>query len=205
MTDYLLTFLRHGQSAGNKKNYFQGQSDTLLTDAGRGQVKRLIDCWQTENKHFDKVISSPLIRARTTAELIAEAQGLQVEIDPLWIERDTGKLTEVDRDEARSLPFFNENYTPFSVMGENGEGDWLLFTRACKALNSILSRPSGIYLIVSHGGLLNQVLRVIVGVVPQPNSMGVSFYLDNTGYATVAVNLAEYRWRIMALNDTHHL
>ena len=205
MGDYNFTFLRHAQSFGNKENYFQGQSDTPLTEAGLCQVQRLIGYWQEQNRQFTQVICSPLTRARTTAEMIANAFNLLVEVDPLWLERDTGKLTQLDREVAREMPFFNEYYTPFMPMGETGEGDWHLFMRACKGLDNLLSRPKGAYLVVSHGGLLNQVLRAIAGVVPQPISMGVVFHLDNTGYATVSLNLSDYRWIIRGLNDTHHL
>ena len=205
MSDYHFTFLRHAQSFGNNQNYFQGQSDTPLTEVGLHQVQRLIECWKAQKKQFTSVICSPLTRARTTAEMIASSFNLSVEVDPLWIERDTGKLTQLDRETAREMPFFNEYYTPFNPMGETGEGDWHLFMRACKGLDSLLSHPKGAYLVVSHGGLLNQVLRAIAGVVPQAISMGVVFHLDNTGYATVSLNLSDYRWKISGLNDTHHL
>jgi broad specificity phosphatase PhoE len=182
---YTFVFLRHGESFGNTENYFQGRSDTSLTERGQDQTSRLAKRWSTEKKSFKKIISSPLTRAIITAEVIGNTLGVPVEIDPIWVERDTGKLTQVDRNNTDDLPFFHNFYTPFDQMGETGEGDWDLYLRACAGIKSLVDRPSGSFLVVSHGGLLNQVMRAISGVTPQPNTMGVQFRFDNTGFTTV--------------------
>lgn len=202
---YSFVFLRHGESLGNTENYFQGRSDTFLTEKGKRQVQMLVERWSDENKSFDKIISSPLSRARITAEAIGTSLGVPVEIDPVWVERDTGKLTQVDRNHTDDLPFFHDFYTPFDQMGETGEGDWDLYLRACAGIRSLVSQPQGSYLVVSHGGLLNQVMRAISGVSPQPNTMGVQFRFDNTGFTTVTYDPSSYRWTITCMNDTHHL
>jgi len=202
---YSFVFLRHGESLGNTENYFQGQSDTLLTEKGQRQVQRLAERWSDEKISFDKLFSSPLSRARITAEAIGTALGVPVEIDPVWVERDTGKLTQVDRNHTFDLPFFHDFYTPFDQMGETGEGDWDLYLRACAGIRNLVNRPPGSYLVVSHGGLLNQVMRAISGVTPQPNTMGVQFRFDNTGFTTVTYDPSSYRWTITCMNDTHHL
>jgi broad specificity phosphatase PhoE len=202
---YTFVFLRHGESFGNTENYFQGRSDTSLTERGQDQTSRLAKRWSTEKKSFKKIISSPLTRAIITAEVIGNTLGVPVEIDPIWVERDTGKLTQVDRNNTDDLPFFHNFYTPFDQMGETGEGDWDLYLRACAGIKSLVDRPSGSFLVVSHGGLLNQVMRAISGVTPQPNTMGVQFRFDNTGFTTVTYYPSSYRWTISSMNDTHHL
>ena len=202
---YTFVFLRHGESFGNTENYFQGRSDTSLTERGQDQTSRLAKRWSTEKKSFKKIISSPLTRAIITAEVIGNTLGVPVEIDPIWVERDTGKLTQVDRNNTDDLPFFHNFYTPFDQMGETGEGDWDLYLRACAGIKSLVDRPSGSFLVVSHGGLLNQVMRAISGVIPQPNTMGVQFRFDNMGFTTVTYDPSSYRWTISSMNDTHHL
>jgi broad specificity phosphatase PhoE len=202
---YTFVFLRHGESFGNTENYFQGRSDTSLTERGQGQIRKLTERWSTEKKSFDKIISSPLTRARITANAIGTVLSAPVEIDKIWVERDTGKLTQVDRNKTDDLPFFHDFYTPFDQMGETGEGDWDLYLRACAGIGSLVRRPPGSYLVVSHGGLLNQVMRAISGVSPQPNTMGVQFRFDNTGFTTVTYDPSSYRWTIISMNDTHHL
>ncbi|RPI31749.1 MAG: histidine phosphatase family protein, partial [Chloroflexota bacterium] len=70
---YHLILLRHGESVGNANGVYQGQADFELSDLGRRQAQALAERWVAEEKTFDLVISSPLLRARQTAEIIAEA------------------------------------------------------------------------------------------------------------------------------------
>ena len=202
---YEITFLRHGESQANLAGYFQGQSDTSLTDKGIAQVQSLIQRWLSEQIQFDLLISSPLLRAKQTAEMISQAFNTPIEVNDLWLERDTGELTGVDRKEATKLDYFKDFYTPFDLMGRTGEGDWALFLRAGQALADILKRDPGKYLVVSHGGIMNQALRAISGVLPQANSMGVQYSFVNTSFATVHYYPDNYRWQILGINDHSHV
>lgn len=63
-----LIFVRHGQTDFNKKGIVQGQEkDIPLNDDGRAQVEKTAT---TITKNVDRIISSPLARARETAEII---------------------------------------------------------------------------------------------------------------------------------------
>ena len=70
---FYITLLRHGESVGNAESRWQGQSDFPLTDKGRAQARMLAERWQRENVKFDFLVTSPLTRARETAEIIASA------------------------------------------------------------------------------------------------------------------------------------
>jgi broad specificity phosphatase PhoE len=95
--------------------------------------------------------------------------------------------------------------TPFSaIVGDEGEGDWALYLRAGQALHILLRRKPGKYLVVSHGGLLNQVMYAIVGITPQANFSGPRFRFRNTGFAHVSYLPHSHRWQIDALNDRSH-
>lgn len=202
---YEFTFLRHGESHANLAGYFQGQSNTSLTERGKAQVESLIKRWIAEQVNFDLIISSPLSRALQTAEMISQALNTPLEINDIWLERDTGELTGVDRNEATKLDYFKDFYTPFDLMGKTGEGDWALFLRAGKGIADLLKRPPGKYLVVSHGGIMNQALRAISGVTPQPNSMGVQYGFVNTSFAKVHYYPDTYRWHILTINDHTHI
>ena len=89
--------------------------------------------------------------------------------------------------------------------GGEGEGDWALFLRAGQALHSLLRRPAGSYLIVSHGGLLNQLMNAIIGIAPHVDPSGVRFRFENTAFARVTYIPFQHRWTIDALNDRGHL
>ena len=201
---YNFVFLRHGESIGNAQARWQGQSDYALTEKGRAQAQALAKRWKSEGMKFDLIIASPLVRAKETAEIIASALGQDVEFDPILLERHIGEMEGLTAEEVRKRP--QPPYvTPYDPIGGEGEGDWALFLRAGQALHSLLRRPPGSYLIVSHGGLLNQLMNAIVGIAPHVDPSGVRFRFENTAFARVIYFPYQHRWAIDALNDRAHL
>lgn len=82
----MLILLRHGRTAANARGLLQGRVDLDLDDLGRRQAVAAAE-WIGD---VDRVISSPLQRARQTAE----ALGRRVEIDERFIELDYGEWEE---------------------------------------------------------------------------------------------------------------
>ncbi|MGI6740064.1 MAG: histidine phosphatase family protein [Brevefilum sp.] len=205
MNNFTLTFLRHGESLGNLKGFYQGGRDFPLTPRGMDQVRRLISRWQLDGTRFDRVITSPLKRALDTAEMIGEAFKCRVEVDSAWQERNMGQLTGITRYEAIKKKKKPEFFTPYNNIGETGEGDWALYLRAGRAIQAILDRPPARYLIVSHGGILNQALHVIFGMTPQANGQGTHFRFVNTAFSTIHYAPAQHKWVVWGLNDFTHL
>lgn len=201
---YHFVFLRHGESIGNAQSRWQGRSEYPLTDRGRAQAQALAERWKAERAKFDLIVASPLGRARETAEIIASALGAKIEFDPILLERHIGEMEGLTADEVRNRP--RPPYvTPYDSIGGEGEGDWALFLRAGQALHSLLRRPAGSYLIVSHGGLLNQLMNAIIGIAPHVDPSGVRFRFENTAFARVTYFPYKHRWAIDALNDHAHL
>jgi broad specificity phosphatase PhoE len=202
---YEIIFLRHGESVGNAESRWQGQAEFPLTDKGREQAQALADRWKAEGRHFDRIISSPLERARVTAEIVAGSLGMAVETDPIWMERNIGEIAGMTGEEVSKRLPDRRFVTPFSaIVGDEGEGDWALYLRAGQALHILLRRKPGKYLVVSHGGLLNQVMYAIVGITPQANFSGPRFRFKNTGFAHVSYLPHSHRWQIDVLNDRLH-
>lgn len=201
---FFITLLRHGESVGNAESRWQGQADFPLTERGRAQAQALAERWKREQAQFDHVISSPLTRTKETADIIASALNLKVELDPLWLERDNGEFSGLTADEVRESFIRPDFTTPYDPVGFDGEGDWELFLRAGQALHELLKREPARYLIVSHGGLLNQVMHAIVGVAPQANDAGTRFRFGNTAFAQLIYFPHRHRWAIDRLNDHVH-
>lgn len=201
---YQFVFLRHGESIGNAQSRWQGQSDYALTEKGRAQAQALAKRWKSEGVKFDLIVASPLVRAKETAEIIASALGAKVEFDPILLERHIGEMEGLTAEEVRKKPQ-PPFVTPYDFIGGEGEGDWALFLRAGQALQRLLRRPAGSYLIVSHGGLLNQLMNAIVGIAPHVDPSGVRFRFENTAFARVIYFPYQHRWAIDALNDRAHL
>jgi 2,3-bisphosphoglycerate-dependent phosphoglycerate mutase len=203
-TIYHLTLLRHGESQGNFEGRHQGQADFPLTDLGREQAKTLLSRWKSEGKEFVLVISSPLARARVTAEIISAGLNVPLEFDPLWMERDNGLMAGLSPEEVRQTlpqPTFVHPYQP---IGQTGESQWQLYLRAGLALQSLFSHPPGKYLIVSHGGFLNMFFYAVLGIAPQPNFHGPRFRFNNSAFATLSYNPASHHWYILGVNDHLH-
>jgi 2,3-bisphosphoglycerate-dependent phosphoglycerate mutase len=201
---YQITLLRHGESQGNFEGKHQGQADFPLTDRGRDQSKALLDRWKSEAKVFDLVTSSPLARARETAEIIASGLNVPLELDSLWMERDNGLMAGLTEEEVQETlpqpPFIH----PYQAIGQTGESQWELYLRAGRAVQSLFCHTPGSYLIVSHGGLLNMFFYAILGIAPQPNFHGPRFRFNNSAFATLSYNPASHRWYILGVNDHQH-
>ena len=139
-----IIFLRHGESVGNAERRWQGQADYPLTERGRQQAQALADRWLAEGRTFDCILTSPLKRARETADIIAEALDLPIEADPIWEERNIGEVAGMTGEEVNRR-FPNRDFiTPFSaIVGDQGEGNWELYLRAGRALHDLLRRGPG--------------------------------------------------------------
>lgn len=104
----MLVLLRHGQSEANAAGELVGRRDPPLTELGSRQAElagRLLARERTAASHPNpvSVVSSPLRRARATAELVSLALGArEVEIEERLVELDYGALdglrpAEVDK------------------------------------------------------------------------------------------------------------
>ena len=199
-----LTLLRHGESAGNAGSIYQGQKDYPLTEKGLLQAQLLGERWKAEGVTFDRILSSPLMRALQTAEAIAACLSTEIELDDQWMERDFGRLTGLTDDEAAERyprPMFIGLYDPIAVTGES---QWGLYLRAGRAVQELTRRPPGSYLVVSHGGILNMVMHAILGVAPTPNFQGPHFPFRNTSFARLSYRPVDHIWRLESFNDQQH-
>lgn len=93
----MLILVRHGQTAANARGLLLGRADPPLTETGLRQARALAAALPRPAR----IVSSPLLRARHTAAVLAGAAPGQapdpgeapgVEVDPRWIEMDYGEL-----------------------------------------------------------------------------------------------------------------
>lgn len=202
--NYHIILLRHGESVGNAEGRHQGQSDFPLTKTGEAQAHALARRWQSEAVTFHQIITSPLQRAHQTAEIIAGALHVSLEIGEIWMERDNGHYAGLTPEEANRLYPRPEFMPPYRFVGETGESQWELFLRAGRAVQDLLERPAGRYLVVSHGGILNLVLYAILGIAPQANFQGPRFRFNNSAFATLTYYPERHTWAVSGINDRVH-
>src|ERR1700754_1161951 len=82
--------LRHGATDWNRKGLFQGRTDNPLNDNGLAQAHAAAQ--KLRGIEFGQVVSSPLLRAVQTAEVIANNAGKTVTLDQGLIELDFGSF-----------------------------------------------------------------------------------------------------------------
>lgn len=196
-----ITFLRHAESEGNAAGILQGQSDVPLTEKGIEQARQLAARWKTLDIHYDLAISSPLQRARTTAEIVTAALGVPVILDANWTERCFGTLEGQEMaviHQAAQPVDFNQPYEP---IGTSGESMVDVYRRALLAVQSLIRRPPGRYLVVSHGAFLARVMYAILGITPQGHYNSPVFYMGNTSYINLSYDAARRQWRWYGFNS----
>jgi len=204
-SQYIFTFLRHGESTGNAEERHQGQADFPLTEQGKNQVHKLAAHWKRKGMVFDLAISSPLSRAKQSAEILDQALHLKLEYDPIWMERDNGKLAGLLFEKANKEMPAPDNIPLYQPIGMTGESQWELYQRAGNALNQLMKNPPGRYLIISHGALLNMVIHAAVGLTPKANFQGINFRFSNTGYTKLNYIPGNNTWILKIHNLTSHL
>nr|AIA15462.1 Histidine phosphatase superfamily (branch 1) [uncultured bacterium] len=158
--------VRHGETVWNAERRIQGQSDSPLTEKGEQQA------WQVGErvKHLGitHIIASDLGRTRRTAEIIADACGCSVMLDPRLREMNMGVLEKRPLD---GLTAEEEQWRATLVNGTEGgripEGESMteMATRMHAALNACLDLPAGSRpLLVSHGMALGALVSTILGL-----------------------------------------
>ena len=203
-TVFQITFLRHGESVGNAEDRFQGHADYPLTGKGRTQACSLADRWQGEGVTFDKCISSPLLRACQTTEIVCGILNIPLEFDPDWMEINNGLVSGLTPEQAALVSPRPDFMTPYTRFGETGESRWELYLRAGRAIQHILDRFPVRYLVVAHGGVLNMALYAILGIPVQADSGGPRFMFHNTTFATFTYEPERHNWRMLNFDDRHH-
>ena len=93
-----IIFLRHGQAKNNTERVLAGRTEGIpLTDTGIKQVEHTAQL--LEDMNISAIYSSPIQRAKHTAEIVANHNSVDVTIDDRLIELDMGKFTGMPYDE----------------------------------------------------------------------------------------------------------
>jgi broad specificity phosphatase PhoE len=156
-------FVRHGESEANAAKRFAGQSDSPLTERGRRQAEAVAR--ELSKVRFDKVVSSDLSRTRDTAEVIARAQGVPVEVVPELREIDVGERTGKPFDEVIGLPEWQDDAF---VAWPGGETLDQVLERARGAIDRLArENPAKTICVVGHGGVNRILLSDFLGILPR--------------------------------------
>lgn len=154
MTKTVIGLLRHGQTDWNIDFRLQGVTDIPLNETGIAQAKDA--ALALDRSEWDAVISSPLSRAKDTADIVSSIVGLgQASIQPLLLERSFGEAEGMGHEEWRDK-YADSNKVP------GGESLPDLEKRAHLLLDTLAAEHLGRRIIaVSHGALIRILLRIV--------------------------------------------
>ncbi len=192
-----ITLLRHGRSRADDEQVHEGRYDSPLTYVGREQARQRAQEFLQRGFLFDRIIASTMQRADETACIFAETLQVPMESDPEWVERDNGPLAGMPFDIARELYPRPSMRTPYTPIAGSGESYWDLYTRATRAVQNLIQRGPGSYLVVAHGAILNYAFMAMVGLIPSVNYQGFVINFGVTGYARLCYYPDEHQWKLL--------
>jgi len=200
-----LYLVRHGATANNRADppRLQGRrTDPPLSDEGRQQARQtgqfLAGC------RLDAVYSSPLVRARQTAEEIAGPQGVPVRVVDELIEVDVGvwegrSWEEIEKTDREAYRAFMTDASVHPYLG--GENLDTVLARAAPAFQRLMESNCGrLVVVVAHNVVNRAYLAKLMGM---PVARYRSIPQDNCGLTLLRYRSG--RVKVVTINAVFHL
>jgi broad specificity phosphatase PhoE len=183
--------IRHGRSTWNAERRWQGWADPPLSPRGIAQAEAAAAAVKGLALHV--VVSSDLVRARSTAEIIASASGVRVSIEPALRERDVGLWSGLTSDEIEARwPGRLEAYRadpglPFP----GGEAAETVLRRAMPVLLTVAREDphDAVAVVVSHSSLIRCVRLALSGIDRSISGLAGCWLEADTGGLRLSVDV----------------
>jgi len=194
-----LLLIRHAEPVRIGPGSGSTPADPHLTDRGRAQADRLARWLGAEP--FDAVLSSPLRRARETAEPVGRALGLDVDVVDGLMEYDAQSDFYIPVEELRET---RDHHWTAMIEGRwdelGGEPPDQFRARIVPCVDAIIERfPGGRVAAVCHGGVINVYLAALLGL-----DRHLWFHPEYTSVSRIAAARTGER-SVASLNETAHL
>ena len=189
-----LYFVRHGESEANTRHIISNRESAFaLTPLGRQQAEQLVE--NLRGTPVAAIFSSPVLRARQTAEVVSNSFGLPYQVTEALREYDCGILEEKGDEESwRSHRRYFEDWIlrkDYTSKPEEGECFLDYENRFVPFIDELISANSHgdrHILLIGHGGLFLLMLPLVL------NNIDHSFAAAH-GMGNVESVLAEYGTR----------
>ena len=164
-----IIFLRHGQAKNNTERILAGRTEGIpLTEIGIKQAEHTAEL--LEHMNISAIYSSPIQRAKHTAEIVAQHNSLNVAIDERLIELDMGKFTGVPYDEifTNHGNVFMKFYNGELEIAHNGVETFAeVKKRVLGMVDHIIEKhPDENVVLVTHMDPIKAMLSTIVNLSP---------------------------------------
>jgi len=183
--------IRHGSTPWNYEGRAQGNSDIPLNKEGLADANKLAERLVKEN--WDIIYSSNLLRAKQTAEIIADKTGLPLHLEPRLREVAGGLIEGTT--EAERVQKWGSKWWELDLGIEKDES---VIARGLSMMEDLnVYHPNKNILIVSHGAFIKQMLKVLVPHLEMEES------LENTSFTTIIKT--DMEWDCDLYNCIRHL
>jgi probable phosphoglycerate mutase len=167
-----LYLLRHGETEWNRALRFQGQIDVPLNDVGHAQAQRLAKSLvrRLESAGLDALVCSDLLRARQTAEPLADALGLACTPMPGLREQNFGQVDGMKVEDIQAQ--FPREWAQWILFDADyalpgAESARQFHQRVMAALGDLVTKADHHdrrLAVVTHGGVLDMIYRSAKGL-----------------------------------------
>jgi probable phosphoglycerate mutase len=196
-----LFLIRHATNDALKDGVLYGRTPGVhLNDEGRAQAGALAE--RMSVVELAAIYSSPLERARETAEPLAHRQGLEVIIHPGLIETDAGEWTGQPLEAVRELDAWEQLMAyPSGVFLPGGESLWQVQIRMVEAVEEIrATHPEETVAIVAHADPLRVLVSHYLGL-----SLDLFRRLTISPASITVIDFHASVPRLICLNEMGHL
>ncbi len=186
--------MRHGETLWNREGRVMGRNPVELSENGRAQVEAAI--LPARVLKLDLIMTSPLVRARQTAEIIADGLGgVEIIEDPTIAEVSYGRWEGMTYHELIDDPHYVVyRESPVEYPTPGGETIPQVQARGVTAIRrAIEAHPGRRVLFVSHGDIIRTVLCYFLG-------LELKFFhrlrIDNAAFSGIQIagNFAEVKF-----------
>jgi probable phosphoglycerate mutase len=202
VTTTVTHLLRHGRTLHTPERRYSGRNELSLSPTGRAEADAAAA--RAAELGIDVVVASPLRRTRETAQIVAGALDVPLELDDGLIELDFGDLEGLTLDEALTkYPLATRRFmADVTVPAPGGESIVQLSARVAEARRRILERHAGrTVLVVSHATPIKLFLTAALEV---GEAAVHRVFLEAASFCTVAW-ASDGRAAVRLVNDTAHL
>jgi broad specificity phosphatase PhoE len=205
MTITRVTLIRHGETAWNVENRWQGHANVALNATGLRQAVRVAEHLRSlpESADITAIYSSDLSRAHQTAQAIAEQLSVPVILDTRLREIDMGDWQGMTGDEAElwdGARLHAVRAGGYNIPRPGGESLQMLADRVGALFHEVMNtRPGEHVIFVSHGGTLRMLLHALDLLNDSHRHIG------NTSRTVLLRPHPDAPWQIEAYNALDHL
>ena len=165
-----IIFLRHGQAKNNTERVLAGRTPGVpLTEEGVDQSEKAAKF--LEDMNISAIYSSPIERAKNTAEIVGKHNSIDVKIDDRLIEIDMGKFTGRPYDEIFSSHgnVFMKFYKGELEIAHNGVETFVEVKKRILGMvdHVIENHPDENVVLVTHMDPIKAMLSTIVSLSPE--------------------------------------